>query len=65
VDLVNVFRRSEHVAAIGQGAREIGAKGLWLQLGVRDEQAAGEAQATGMTVVQDRCLKIEHGRVMR
>lgn len=62
VDLVNVFRRPEECPAIAQQAAEIGAKSLWLQLRVVSEEAARIAEAAGLTVVMDRCVKIEHGR---
>ncbi|MCB0009939.1 MAG: CoA-binding protein [Anaerolineales bacterium] len=62
VDLVNVFRRPDECPAIAQQAAEIGAKSLWLQLRVVSEEAARIAEAAGLTVVMDRCVKIEHGR---
>ena len=63
VDMVDVFRRSEAVPAIAEQAIAIGAKVLWLQLGVRDDEAAVKAEAAGLTVIQDRCPKIEIGRL--
>ena len=65
VDMVNVFRRSEHVSAVTQDAMNIGATSLWLQLGIRDDRAAGRARDSGMAVVQNKCLMIEHGRVAK
>jgi hypothetical protein len=53
---VDVFRRAEDVPPIADEAIAIGAKVLWLQLGIRNDEAAG------LTVVQDRCMKIEHAR---
>lgn len=62
VDLVNVFRRPEECLEIAQQAIEIGAKALWLQLRVVNLEAAELAAAAGLTVIMDRCVKIEHGR---
>ncbi len=63
VDIVDVFRRSEFVPEIARAAQAIGAKVLWLQLGVRHDQAADQARRAGLLVVQDRCLKVEHARL--
>lgn len=65
LDVVNVFRRSEFVPQIAEQAVSIGAKALWLQLGVRHDKAAEKARQAGLIVVQDLCLKIEHARLMR
>jgi uncharacterized protein len=63
VDMVDIFRRSEHVAPIVDEAIETGAKIVWMQLGVIDEQAAAKAQQAGLTVVMDRCPAIEYRRL--
>ena len=63
VDMVDVFRRPQDTPAIAEQAVAIGAKVLWLQLGVINEQARAIAAAGGLEVVQDRCVKIEHGRL--
>jgi len=68
VDLVDVFRPSEEVsgivdAVIERVERRGDVQGLWLQLGIRDDDAVGRARDAGLTVVQDRCLKVEHGRL--
>ena len=64
IDMVDVFRRSEHVAAIAEDAIAIGARILWLQLGVIDEAAALRARSAGLTVVMDRCPAIEYRRLL-
>ena len=62
VDLVDVFRRPEHCAAIAEEAVAIGAKALWLQLGIANDDAARLASDGGLLVVMDRCIKIEHAQ---
>lgn len=59
IDLVNCFRNSADIAPIVDEAIAIGATAVWMQLGITSP-AAAKAQAAGLTVVQDRCLKIEH-----
>jgi predicted CoA-binding protein len=61
--MVDIFRRSEQVAPIVDEAIEAGAKIVWMQLGVIDEQAATKAQHAGLTVVMDRCPAIEYRRL--
>ena len=63
VDVVDVFRRPEETPAIAHEAVAIGARVLWLQLGIRNDEAARIAEAGGLTVIQDRCMKIEYGRL--
>lgn len=62
IEIVDVFRKPADVPPIAEEAIKIGAQVLWLQLGIRNEEAAQRAQAAGLTVVQDRCMKIEHAR---
>ncbi|ATY84766.1 CoA-binding protein [Kyrpidia spormannii] len=64
VDIVDVFRRGEEVDELVDQAVQAGAKVLWMQLGVVNEQAAKRAQDAGLTVVMDRCMKIEHQRLL-
>lgn len=59
VDMVQIFRASDAAVEIAQDAVGIGAKVLWMQLGVRNEEAAKIAEDAGLTVVMDRCPKIE------
>ena len=63
VDVVDCFRRSEEIAALAEDAVAIGAKVLWMQLGVINHGAAEMARKAGLEVVMDRCMKIEHGRL--
>jgi uncharacterized protein len=64
-DLVDVFRRHEHLPAVLADTIAVGAKVLWLQLGLWDEQVARDGEAAGLRVVMDRCLKIDHARLLR
>ena len=59
IDIVNVFRRPQHVAQIVADCMRLGLPTLWLQLGVVDELAARTAQDAGMTVVMDRCIYVD------
>ena len=63
VDLVDVFRKTADVMPVADDAIAIGARVLWQQLGVRNEEAAARARAAGLETVMDRCVKIEHGRL--
>lgn len=63
VDMVDVFRRSKDVLPIAEDAIALGARTLWMQLGVVNEEAADRARAAGLEVVMNRCVKIEHARL--
>lgn len=63
VDIVDVFRKPDDCVPIAEDAVAIGAKVLWLQLGVVNEEAARVAMAGGLEVVMDRCVKIEYARL--
>jgi predicted CoA-binding protein len=60
IDIVDVFRRSEFTPAIADEAVQVRAKALWLQQGVRNEDAATRATAGGLMVVMDACIAVEH-----
>lgn len=63
VDIVDVFRRREHLAGVAREAVAVKARVLWLQLGLADAEAEAIARAGGLTVIADRCLWIEHRRL--
>ena len=62
VDVVDCFRRSNEIPALADDAIAIGAKVLWMQLGVKNPEARAKAEAAGLEVIGNRCMKIEHGR---
>ena len=64
-DLVDVFRRREHLPTVLEDAIQVGAKVLWLQLGLWHGQVARDGEAAGLQVVMDRCLKVDHARILR
>jgi len=59
IDIVNVFRRPEHTPQVAKDAVAAGAKVLWLQLGIASDEAAAIAEEGGLTVIMDRCIKVE------
>ncbi len=63
VDVVDIFRRAEEVPAIVEEAIKIGAKAVWMQEGVINEQAAARAKEAGLLVVMDKCMFKEHRRL--
>ena len=64
IDVVDVFRRSVHVLELVHEAIRLAPRLIWLQEGVRDDAAAALARAAGISVVMDRCLAVEHGRLV-
>ena len=64
IDIVDVFRRSEHVGDIVREAIALAPRLIWLQQGVRDDTAAGLARAAGIPFVMDRCLAVDHSQLI-
>ena len=60
VDVVDIFRRSDDVPPVVDQAIDIGAKAVWMQLGIVNEVAAAKAREAGLGVVMDRCMLVEH-----
>lgn len=63
IDLVDVFRRAEHTPEVARDAVKVGAKVLWLQLGIVNEEARRIAEEGGLSVIMDACLMLEHDRL--
>jgi predicted CoA-binding protein len=64
IDLVEVFRRPEHTPSVARDAVAVGAGALWLQLGIRSPEARAIAEDAGLRYVEDRCLKVDHARLL-
>lgn len=64
IDIVDVFRRSEFLPGVVEEAIAAGARAVWAQLGVFDERAAARAEAAGLAMVMDRCIKVDHSRLL-
>ncbi len=64
IDVVDLFQRPDRVPAFVDDAIAIGAKVVWMQLGIVNEAAAAKARAAGLEVVMDHCMKIEYGRLL-
>ena len=62
VDVVDCFRKASEIPSLAEEAIAIGARVLWMQLGVENAAARARAEAAGLQVVENRCMKIEHGR---
>lgn len=65
VDIVDVFRRSDQVMPIAKEAASIGAKAMWLQLGVSNEEAESYAREQGLKVVSNLCIMVDHRQLMK
>jgi predicted CoA-binding protein len=65
IEIVNVFRRAEDVPPVVDGAIKVGAKVVWMQLGIENAEAAERARAAGLIVVEDACVLVEHRRRVR
>ncbi|MGC2802063.1 MAG: CoA-binding protein, partial [Candidatus Acidiferrum sp.] len=65
IEIVDVFRRADDVTPVVESAIKVGAKVLWMQLGIENAQAAERARAAGLTVVEDACILVEHRRRVR
>lgn len=63
IDVVDCFRRAEDIPLIAEAAIEVGAKVLWMQLGIVNEEAAATARQAGLEVIMNRCMKIEFARM--
>lgn len=63
IDIVDVFRRAEETPEVARDAVAIGARTLWLQLGIANDEARAIAEDAGLTVIMDRCLKVDHRRL--
>jgi uncharacterized protein len=63
VDLVDIFRRAEDVSPVVEEAIRIGARTVWMQLGITNEEAAEKAREAGLQVVMDRCTLVEHRKL--
>jgi predicted CoA-binding protein len=62
IEIVNIFRRAEEVAQVVEGAIRVGAKVVWMQQGIENEDAAEMARAAGLVVIEDACILVEHRR---
>jgi predicted CoA-binding protein len=60
IDIVNVFRRADDVPPVVESAIRVGARVVWMQMGIENEAAAEKARAAGLTVVEDACILVEH-----
>ena len=64
IELVNCFRNSPDIPPVVDEAIAIGAKAVWMQLGISHPEAAAKANAAGLQVVEDRCIMVKHGRLL-
>lgn len=64
VEIVDIFRRSDQISSVVDEAIAIGAKVIWMQLGIENEEAAAKARAAGLEVLEDTCIRTAHRRMM-
>lgn len=64
IEIVNIFRRSAEVPPVVEEAIDIGAKVIWMQLGITNDKAARMAEKAGLSVIEDHCIAVEHKRLM-
>jgi len=64
LEIVDIFRRPSEIPTIVEAAIALGARVIWMQLGLADAEAAARARAAGLEVVMDRCIQIEHARLL-
>jgi len=64
IDVVDIFRRADQIEPIVRDAIAVGARVIWMQQGIVNEQAAALAEAAGITVIMDRCMKVDHLQLM-
>jgi uncharacterized protein len=65
IDVVEIFRRAEDVPPVVEQAIEVGARAVWMQRGIVNEEAAAKAREAGLDVVMDRCMMVEHRRLSK
>lgn len=65
IDIVDVFRKAEDCPSVLERAIEVGAKSIWLQLGIINEEVAAKGSEVGMQVVMDRCIKIDYAALIK
>lgn len=65
IEIVDIFRRAEDVPRVVESAIRVGARVIWMQLGIANADAAEKARAAGLTVVEDACILVEHRKLLR
>src|SRR5213080_2189950 len=65
IEIVNVFRRAEEVPPVVESAIRVGAKVVWMQMGIENEEAAEKARSAGLVAIEDACILVEHRRRAR
>jgi len=65
IEIVNVFRRAEEVPPVVESAMRVGAKVVWMQMGIENQESAERARAAGLVAIEDACILVEHRRRAR